>query len=94
MNSLPPSKYVAHIPLFVWYSPTLQKKYPEKVANLSLHKDAATSSQNVIYTVTSLAGIKYPKQFPNLDITSTGFKDNPQLLLGEAKTLFPYSVCK
>ncbi|MEO6497453.1 MAG: phosphoethanolamine transferase, partial [Mucilaginibacter sp.] len=94
MNALPPSKYVTHIPLFVWYSSLLQKKYPEKITNLSLHKDAATSSQNVIYTVTSLAGIKYPKQFPDMDITSSGFKNNPQLFLGEAKKLFPYSVCK
>lgn len=94
MNALPPSKYVTHIPLFVWYSSALQKKYPEKITNLLSHKDAATSSQNVIYTVTSLAGIKYPKQFPDMDITSPGFKDNPQLFLGEAKTLFPYSICK
>lgn len=92
--ALPPSKYITHIPLFIWYSQQVEKKYPEKIVNLKLHKDAATSSQNVIYTLTSLAGISYPKQFPEMNITSPGFKNNPQMLLGEAQTLYPYSICK
>jgi glucan phosphoethanolaminetransferase (alkaline phosphatase superfamily) len=94
INALPPSKYITHVPLFIWYSPQVEKKYPEKIVNLKLHKDAATSSQNVIYTLTSLAGISYPKQFPEMNITSAGFKNNPQTFLGEAQTLYPYSICK
>ncbi len=94
INAMPPSRYIGHIPLFMWYSPQVEKKYPEKIINLRLHKDAATSSQNVIYTLTSLAGISYPKQFPEMNITSPGFKNNPQMLLGEAQTLYPYAICK
>ncbi len=94
INAMPPSRYIGHIPLFIWYSPQVEKKYPEKIVNLKLHKDAATSSQNVIYTLTSLAGISYPKQFPELNLSSPGFKNNPQMLLGEAQVLYPYSICK
>jgi glucan phosphoethanolaminetransferase (alkaline phosphatase superfamily) len=94
INALPPSKYITHIPLFIWYSPQVEKKYPKKIINLKLHKDAATSSQNVIYTLTSLAGISYPTQLPAMNIASSGFKNNPQMLLGEAQTLYPYSICK
>ncbi|MEO8887161.1 MAG: phosphoethanolamine transferase [Mucilaginibacter sp.] len=94
INASPPSKYVIHVPLFIWYSPQVQQKYPEKILNLSMHKDSATSSQNIIYTLTSIAGITYPKQYPAMDITSPGFKNNPQLFLGEAQQLYPYTVCK
>lgn len=94
INAMPPSRYIGHIPFFVWYSPQVEKKYPEKIVNLKLHKDAATSSQNVIYTLTSLAGISYPTQLPAMNLTSPGFKNNPQMLLGEAQTLYPYTICK
>lgn len=94
INAMPPSRYIGHIPFFVWYSPQVEKKYPEKIANLKLHKDASTSSQNVIYTLTSLAGISYPAQLPAMNLTSPGFKNNPQMLLGEAQTLYPYAICK
>lgn len=94
INALPPSKYITHIPLFIWYSPQVEKKYAEKIVNLKLHKDAATSSQNIIYTLTSLAGIRYPTQLAELNITSPDFKNNPQMFLGEAQTLYPYAICK
>lgn len=94
INAMPPSRYIGHIPLFIWYSPQVEQKYPEKIINLKLHKDAPTSSQNIIYTLTSLAGISYPKQFPEMNLASTGFKNNPQMLLGEAQTLYPYAICK
>jgi glucan phosphoethanolaminetransferase (alkaline phosphatase superfamily) len=94
INAMPPSRYIGHIPLFIWYSPQVEQKYPEKIVNLKLHKDAATSSQNVIYTLTSLAGISYPKQFPEMNLASSGFKNNPQMLLGEAQALYPYAICE
>ena len=55
IEALPPSKCITHIPLFIWYSPQVEQKYPEKIVNLKLHKDAATASQNVIYILNSLA---------------------------------------
>jgi glucan phosphoethanolaminetransferase (alkaline phosphatase superfamily) len=94
INGSPPSKYVAHIPLFIWYSPQLQKKYPEKILNLSLHKNAAISSQNIIYTFSSLVGIHYPGQDSLKNVTSPFFKDNPQYFMGEGGAVYSYPRIK
>lgn len=85
----PPTKYIAHIPLFVWYSPKLQEKYPDKISNLLQHKNARVSSQNVIFTLTSMAGIRYPTQDSLMDITSAYYKDNQQLIMGEGQKVYP-----
>jgi len=85
----PPTKYIAHIPFFVWYSPKLQEKYPDKISNLLQHKNARVSSQNVIYTLTSMAGIRYPTQDSLMDITSAYYKDNQQLIMGEGQKVYP-----
>ena len=90
----PPTKYIAHIPLFVWYSPKLQAKYPDKISNLLQHKDARVSSQNVIYSLTSIAGIRYPTQDSLKDLTSAYFKDNQQLIMGEARKVYPCPAFK
>ncbi|MDB5003397.1 MAG: hypothetical protein JWQ34_1622 [Mucilaginibacter sp.] len=94
MTGAPPSKHVTHVPFFVWYSGQLQQKYPAKVANLLAHKNSKLSSENLIYTLTSLAGITYPKQNPAKDVSSANYKDNVQLLMGEGQVLYPYSICK
>lgn len=94
INGLPPSTYVAHIPMFLWYSPKLQQQYPDKISNLMLHKNSKISSENVIYTLSSLLGINYPKLDPSKDVTSGNYKDNQQVLMGEGATIYPFSVCK
>lgn len=90
----PPTKYVAHVPFFIWYSPKLQEKYPDKISNLLQHKDAKVSSQNLIYSLTSMTGIHYPTQDPVMDITSAYFKDNQQLILGESREVYPCPAFK
>jgi glucan phosphoethanolaminetransferase (alkaline phosphatase superfamily) len=90
----PPTKYIAHIPFFIWYSPKLQAKYPEKISNLLQHKDARVSSQNLIYSLTSLAGIHYPTQDSLKDITSAYYKDNQQLIMGESRKVYPCPAFK
>jgi len=90
----PPTKYVAHVPFFVWYSAKLQAKYPEKISNLSRHKDAKVSSQNLIYSLTSMVGIHYPSQDSLKDLTSAYYKDNQQLILGESRKVYPCPAFK
>ena len=90
----PPTKYVAHVPFFVWYSAKLQAKYSEKISNLSRHKDAKVSSQNLIYSLTSMVGIHYPAQDSLKDITSAYYKDNQQLILGESRKVYPCPAFK
>ena len=77
-----PSKYISHIPYFVWYSDSLRKKFPEKIENLRKHVNARISSENIIHTFTSIGNIWYPKQDSSKNIASPYFKGNQQRILG------------
>jgi len=90
----PPSKYDAHIPFFIWYSPKLKSTYPDKIANLLQHKDAKASSENLIYSITSMVGIHYPGQDSMKDLTSSYFKNNKQLIIGDKMKVYPYTNLK
>lgn len=90
----PPTKYITHIPFFVWYSSKLEAKYPDKISNLLRHKDAKVSSQNLIYSLTSMAGIRYPTQDSLMDITNAYYKDNQQLIMGDNWKVYPCPAFK
>lgn len=89
-----PSKYVSHIPQFVWFSDTLGKKFPEKVKNLKKHINASISSENIIYTLTDLGNIWYPKQDSTKNISSQYFKNNQQRILGANKNVYDCNLLK
>ncbi len=90
----PPTGYVMHIPFFIWYSQKMLAKYPEKISNLLQHKNARVSSQNLIYSLTSMVGIHYPTQDSLKDITSAYYKDNQQLILGDNWKIYPCPAFK
>jgi glucan phosphoethanolaminetransferase (alkaline phosphatase superfamily) len=90
----PPTKYIAHIPFFVWYSPKLEAMYPDKISNLLHHKDAKISSQNLIYSLTSMVGIHYPTQDSLKDLTSASYKNNQQLIMGDSWKVYPCPAFK
>ena len=77
-----PSKYISHVPYFVWYSDSLRKVFPEKIENLRKHVDACISSENIIHTFTSIGNVWYPKQDSSKNIASPYFKDTRQRILG------------
>ena len=77
-----PSKYISHIPYFIWYSDSLQKRFPKKIENLKKHVDSKVSSENLIYTFTSMGNISFPKQDSSKNISSPYFKNNQQRILG------------
>lgn len=77
-----PSKYISHVPYFVWYSNSLRKIFSEKIENLRKHTDASISSENIIHTFTSIGNVWYPKQDSSKNIASSYFKDNRQRILG------------
>lgn len=89
-----PSKYIAHIPFFVWYSPVLEKYFPQKIANLKTHINASISSENIMNTLTSMSGISYPSQDVQKNIASPYFKNNAQLILGANNKVYPYNSLK
>lgn len=83
-----PSKYVSHVPYFVWYSDSLKKRFPEKIENLKKQVNAKISSENLIYTFTSMGNISYPKQDSSKNISSPYFKNNQQRILGANKKVY------
>lgn len=89
-----PSKYIAHVPFFVWYSSSLERIIPYKIENLKRHINDRISSENLIYTLSSLGSIKYPSQDSTKNITSPYFKNNRQLILGANNKVYPVSVLK
>jgi len=94
IHASPPSKYVGHIPFFIWYSNNLANAYPDKVLNLLQHKDSLISSENLIHTITSIVGIHYPTQDSLKDISGKYFQNNKQLILGEKDKIYPFSTLK
>lgn len=89
-----PSKYIAHVPYFVWYSPLLEKTFPDKIANLKLHRNAKISSENIIHTITSMSGVRYSKQDSSKNVTSPYFKNNEQRILGANKKVYSAATLK
>jgi len=85
---------VAHVPFFIWYSSKLQAKYPQKISNLLQHKDAKVSSQDLIYSLTSMVGIHYPTQDSLKDLTTASYKDDQQLILGDNWKVYPCPAFK
>ncbi|WP_197491653.1 MULTISPECIES: phosphoethanolamine transferase [Emticicia] len=83
-----PSKYITHIPYFVWYSPLLEKAFPNKITNLKSHINAKISTENIIHTITSMSGIQYLKQDSTKNVTSIYFKDNQQRILGANRKVY------
>ena len=89
-----PSRYVAQVPLFIWYSPQLDSVFPEKINNLKKYINAKVSSQNIIYTITGLAGLTYPAQDSMKNMTSPYFTDNAQLIMGANDQIFKAATLK
>ena len=90
----PPSKYVAHIPFLIWYSPKLAARFPEKIKNLEKNKNVLVSADYLFHTITSMAGINFPKQDSTKDLTSDYLKDSKRLILGENNRVYRYADLK
>ncbi len=86
-SSIPISKYIIHIPYFIWYSPILENKSPDKIKNLKRYINAKTSSQSLIYTLTSLGGITYSGQDSLFNMTTPYFKIYNRVFLGPNKKI-------
>ena len=89
-----PSKYIAHTPFFVWYSPILKNRFPTKIDNLQKHVNSKVSSENIIHTLSSMSGLTYPLQDSLKNITSPYFVDNEQKILGADKKVYLVETLK
>lgn len=89
-----PSKYIAHVPFFVWYSPILKNTFPNKIDNLMKHVNSKISSENIIHTLSSMSGLTYPLQDSLKNITSPYFVDNKQKILGADSKVYLVETLK
>lgn len=87
-----PSKYIAHIPCFIWYSSALENTYPDKITHLKQKVDAKVSSENIIHTLTDINGLYYPAQDPLKNLAGPFFRNSPQLIMGANKKVYSYSL--
>lgn len=89
-----PSKYIAHVPLFVWYSSQFETSFPDKVANLKKNTHSRVSSENLIHTLTSLSGIHYPAQDSLKDLTDAHYQEIDQKILGANSKVYKTTQLK
>jgi glucan phosphoethanolaminetransferase (alkaline phosphatase superfamily) len=85
-----PTKYVAHIPWFIWMSEDYKNDFTGKVASLLQHQSSALGSENVFNTLSDLGNIKFPKQRLQESACSPLFKPEPQLILAGESKVFNY----
>lgn len=89
-----PSKYIAHTPFFVWYSPILKNRFPSKIDNLLKHVNSKISSENILHTVSSMGGLTFTLQDSLKNITSPYFVDNEQKILGADSKVYVVETLK
>jgi glucan phosphoethanolaminetransferase (alkaline phosphatase superfamily) len=83
-----PSKYIAHIPFFIWYSDDLHKISANKIALLEGNKNKKSTAQNVFFTYTELCGIKIPGTDSLLSLCNPTFKETTRNILGGAFKIY------
>lgn len=91
---VPPSKYVAHIPFFIWTSPEYDSTYPSKFKTLKSHLNNPISSSDVFETLLDMANIAFPNANYRQSLASDSFRNSKQLILGGDMKLYHYNRLK
>lgn len=89
-----PSKYIAHVPMFVWYSPSLEASFSDKVTNLKKNAHSKVASESIIHTLTSLSGIHFPAQDSLKDLSGGYYRINNQKILGANSKVYDAAQLK
>lgn len=89
-----PSKYVAHIPFFIWTSPEYDSVYPDKLRTLKSHTERPISSDDVFESLLDMANISYAKSDSTHSLSSPGFRDSKQEILGGNTQLYYFKNLK
>ena len=95
-HSLNPTKYTAHVPLFIWTSNRYKQANPDKFQNLESHKSLPISSgANVFFTLLDMSHISIKQESNDKkSIASDHFKGDPQLIIDENGKPVPYKSLK
>jgi len=90
-SSSHPSKYVAHIPFFVWYSDKFRDLFPEKINWLYNHKDRKIGAENIFPSLAEMGSLSFPSLDSTKSILSPSFKDSQQKILGGESIVYDYA---
>lgn len=85
-----PSKYVAHIPFFIWYSDQYQEIFPDKIKCLYEHENQKVSAGNVFSSLADMGALRFPSLDITKSIASPLFRESEQKILGGDSKVFSY----
>lgn len=89
-----PSKYIVHVPLFIFTSDAYNKAFPNKLLSLKSHIEAPISGDNTFNTLANMANIEFKGQDSTQSFASKSFKDTVRIILGGDKVLYNYEEVK
>lgn len=89
-----PSKYIAHVPFFIWYSDSLQKMMPNKIETLKRNKDKKASSENIFYTYTTMCQFDFKGKNKAKSLCLPQFSEAPRQILGGGGILYNSELLK
>lgn len=88
------TRYVAHVPLFVFTTPDYDSVYAQKVDNLKKHVDSKISSDDVFATLCGMADISFPGWDSSRSISSPYFTEKPRFILAGINNVVKFSDVK
>lgn len=89
-----PTKYIAHIPLFIYGSEKYIRYFPLKWKSLEKHINSKISNNQIFETMAGIAGIKYKGESLENNIASPLFKNSSQKILGPGNKVYTYISLK
>ncbi|MBX6360604.1 MAG: phosphoethanolamine transferase [Acidobacterium ailaaui] len=82
-STTPPSVYIAHVPIFIWFNDFYSHNYPNKILSLINNRfSSINASDQVFYTISDMADIRFRGFKPELSFCSDLFVQNRHLILG------------
>jgi glucan phosphoethanolaminetransferase (alkaline phosphatase superfamily) len=85
-----PSKWVAHIPFMVWYSDQYKSLFPDRIKNLTEHKNYKTGSDDVFHSLAEMGCLSFASLDTSKSVANKNFKESRQIILGANSNVFKY----
>lgn len=89
-----PSKYIAHVPLFIFTSNAYHKFFPKKCEQLKSHLESNIDGQNTFNTLADMANIRFNGLDLSKSLASSKFIDAEQWILGTDRRCYRYNELK
>lgn len=91
---IPPSKYIAHVPFFIYCSENYIEEFSQKWKFLEKHVNNKVSNNQSFETLADMADIKYKGQNIRNSLADSLFENSLQEVLGPNSTIYYYKNLK